>query len=405
LLLSLSYCISAGVFALGVSAENGIDLAVCYVAGVTTERGSSPYNYAELTHTRNTLSAALASKPSYPFAYPPSVLPACVLLSRLPWELAQAVWKLLNVAFLAGSVLLTFWLFRGLSYTLVEKYLVWSFAFIFSPTVSVLLVGQSSLFVLFTGLSSIVLSHRQKPWSAGFGLALAFTKPHLTFPLALLLLCRWQYKTVIAAIAIFAVAVLLGLQLGHSDIHGYVEGLRGYASTNIANNPRLVGIQNLATGVLALSPPTGRILSGICGLAFLGMVLAFDRNNSSWNRSEHALPLVLLVSVLTFGAHSYDLVLLIPLCMWAIGKSREDTRFLPIVILCFILIIPLGLVKITYQRLLSHFLPSAVYQVVIQPYRSWILLILSVFVIQLIWRRVPWRKRADTTERLGGCAG
>ena len=73
---------------MGLSAQRGIDLAVCYVAGVTSERGSSPYNYAELTNTRRTLGTPLAAKPSYPFAYPPSVIPPCVLLSRLPWQAA-----------------------------------------------------------------------------------------------------------------------------------------------------------------------------------------------------------------------------------------------------------------------------------------------------------------------------
>jgi hypothetical protein len=220
-------------------------------------------------------------------------------------------------------------------------------------------------------LSTIVLYHLPKPWPAGLTLALALPKPHLTFSLVLLLLFRRQYKIVITAIAVFAVAVLLGLLLGHSDIHTYLDGLRGYASRNSATNPRLVGIQNVATGVLGLSPATGRMLGVICGLALLGMVLAIDRKNSLVNRSENVLPLVLLVSVLSFGAHSYDLLLLIPLCMWAIGKAREDRRFLPIVILCFILIVPLGLVKTTYQQLLSHFLPLAVYRVVIEPYRSW----------------------------------
>jgi hypothetical protein len=251
-----------------------------------------------------------------------------------------------------------------------------------------------------------VLYHLQKPWLAGLSLALALTKPHLTFPLVLLLLFRQQNKIVITAIAVFALAALVGLQLSHSDIHTYMEGLRGYASTNNATNPRLVGIQNVATGVLGLPPATGRMLSAVCGLVLLGMVLAIDQKDSLPNRSDNVLPLLLLVSVLTFGAHSYDLVLLIPLCMWAIGKTRDDRRFLPVVILCFILILPLGLVKITYQRLLSHFLPLTVYQVVIEPYRSWILLILVVLVTYLAWEGVARRKPGESAgDDTPACAG
>jgi hypothetical protein len=388
LLLSLAYCLAAGVFALWSPAQNGIDLAVCYVAGVTTMRGSSPYSYEELTSTRRTLNTTLAAKPSYPFAYPPSAIPACVLLSLLPWEEAQALWKLLNLAFLIGSVLLTFRLFSGLHYAPDDRYLAWSFAFVFSPTVSVLLVGQSSLFVLFTALLAMVLYHLGKSWSAGLSLALALTKPHLVFPLVGLLLFRRQYKATITAIATFAVLAVAGLYIGHSNIDSYLQGLRTYASLNNAANPRLVGIQNLTTGVLGLSAFGGSMLSVICGLVFLGFTLFLDSKKRCRDRTEDVLPLVLIVSVLAFGAHSYDLVFLIPVCVLAIGRWREDRRFLPIVILCFILIIPLSAVTIAYEELLSHSMPLPVFRVVIEPFRSWILLIMFVLVVYVTYRRV-----------------
>jgi hypothetical protein len=114
------------------------------------------------------------------------------------------------------------------------------------------------------------------------------------------------------------------------------------------------------------------MLSVICGLVFLGFTLFLDSKKRCRDRTEGVLPLVLLVSVLAFGAHSYDLVFLIPVCVWAIGRWREDRRFLPIVILCFILIIPLSAVTIAYEELLSHSMPLPVFRVVIEPFRSWI---------------------------------
>jgi hypothetical protein len=396
LVLSVVYCLAAGVLGLWSSSENGIDLAVCYVAGVTSLRGFSPYNHTELTNTRRALNTALAAKPSYPFAYPPSVIPACVLLSLLPWEGAQALWKLLNMAFLIGAVLLTFRIFSGLRFTEGDRYLAWSFAFILSPTVSVLLVGQSSLFVLFTTLLTMVLYQLRKPWAAGFSLALALTKPHLAFPLGFLLLFRRQFKITIVALATFVALAILGLYLGHSRLDTYLQGLSRYASWNSPASPHLVGIQNLATGVFGLSASVASTLGVICGLLLVGITVLLDSKDSSRDRTEDVLPLLLLVSVLAFGAHSYDLVFLIPVCIWAIGKRRGPRRYMPIVVLCFILTLPLRAVTMAYEKLLSHAMPLPVFRVVIEPFRSWIVLIVFVLVLYLTYGRIVPKRQGES---------
>jgi hypothetical protein len=382
--LSITYCLAAGVLALWTPKEDGIDFSVCYVAGATAVRGSSPYNRGELTKTRSELGGTVGTKPSYPFAYPPSVIPACVLLSRLPWAGAQALWKLLNTTFLIGAVLFTFWIFSGLQFTTDEKYIAWSFAFIFSPTVSVLLVGQSSLLVLFTALLTMVLYHRRKTWSAGLSLALTLTKPHLTLPLVFLLLFRRQFQITIIGLSTFAALGILGLHIGHSTVDTYLQGLGSYASSNRPTNPRLVGIQNLVTIMFGAPASVATLVSVVSGLLFLGLTLQIDKKLPLRHRSEDALPLLLLVSVIAFGAHSYDLVLLIPLLIWSLGRAKDDKRFVTIVILCFVLIVPLGAVKYVYERALSSFIPLPVYRIIIEPFRSWILFVLLALVMYLV---------------------
>jgi Glycosyltransferase family 87 len=383
---SVLYFLGAGVLGLWTPRENGIDLSVCYVAGATARRGTSPYDYTELTHTRHDLEAVVAVKPSYPFAYPPSVIPACVLFSLLPWDGAQALWKLLNIGFLVGSVLFLFRLFSGLPFTKDNKYLAWSFAFIFSPTVSVLLVGQSSLLVLFTALLTMILCHRAKPWLPGLSLALALTKPHLTFPLVLLLLLRRRYAIVAVALTTVTALGILGLYLGHSTIPAYLQGVRRYASLNNPTNPRLIGIQNLSTAVLGLPASLAGIVSVSCGLILVGLTLLRDKM-SGRDRGADVLPLLLLISVLAFGAHSYDLVLLIPLCIWSIGTASTERRFLLIVGLCCFLIVPLGAVQLMYHAVLSNFISLPVFHIVIEPFRSWILLLLFALVTFLTYGR------------------
>lgn len=394
LILSIVYCLVAGVLALSLPSANGVDLSVCYVAGVATRRGSSPYSQTELTNTRSTLNTALAAKPSYPFAYPPSAIPACVLFSFLRWESAQALWKLLNIAFLIGSVLFTFRLFSHLRFTREDRYLAWSFAFIFSPTVTVLLVGQASLFVLFTALLTMVLYRLKNSWPPGLSLALALTKPHLTFPLVLFFLYRRRFNITAIALTTFATLGILGLYLSHSNLELFLQGLSRYATLNDPTNPRLIGIQQLATGVFGLPVSVTRMLSATCGMLFLGVAFIIDSKDPSRELSENIFPLLMLVSVFAFGAHSYDLVFLIPVCIWAIARSRSDRRYLLIVILCFILTVPLNAVTIFYDKLLSHSIPLSAFRILIEPFRSWILLVLFLVMMYLSYRQTVWQRHA-----------
>ena len=210
LILSLAYLVIAGVIASWSPALNGLDLSVCYVAGATAMRGASPYRHAELVETRRALPPSVAAKASLPFGYPPAAVPACILLSRLPWEVANALWKALNLAFVIGCVALTIRLLPDLHLAPDAKYLAWSIAFAFSPTVSVLLVGQSTLFVLCTALLAVVLSERGKPAAAGACLAFSLIKPHLIFPLVGFLLVRGKYGVVLMAGAITVLLTVAG---------------------------------------------------------------------------------------------------------------------------------------------------------------------------------------------------
>jgi hypothetical protein len=388
--LTIGYCLTAGVLALWTPGENNIDFSVCYVAGATAVAGSSPYSHGELTKTRSELGGTVGTKPSYPFAYPPSVIPACVLLSRLPWDGAQAFWKLLNMSFLIGSVLLTFRLFRGLEFGIRDKYLIWSFAFIFSPTVSVLLVGQSSLFVLCAALLAIVFYQHGKPWPAGFSLALALTKPHLIIPLVLFLLSRRQIKILLIALTAVLGLGMLGVSIGHSTMDSYLRGLQRYAYMNSPTNPRLVGLQNLAGGVFGLSPTVTSVLSVISGLVLVGITLLWDRTEALRNYIVDVVPVLLIISVFAFGAHSYDLVFLIPVLIWATGRGH-----FPIVALCLVLIVPLSAVKIIYEGTLSHALPPSLFRTVLEPFRSWILLMLCGLAMYVMRGRMAQQQEEE----------
>jgi hypothetical protein len=401
-ILSLAYLIGAGVIASWSPALNGWDLSVCYVAGTTARRGASPYQHAELVATRRALPPPVATKASLPFGYPPAAIPACVFLSFLPWQAANYLWKLLNLAFLVGCVLLTLRLNPDLRLAPDARYLTWSVVFGLSPTVSVLLVGQSSLFVLCAALLGIALSEQRRPGAAGVSLAFSLIKPHLIFPLLALLLVRRRYAVVLVAAVATAVLTLLGLYLGHEGLGGFLQGLQGYNSLNDPDNPRLVGIQSLANRVLGWPQYTGQAAALALGLVFLAFALTREGVRSGRAPIGQGLPAVLVVSTLAFGAHSYDLVFLIPLWVWAVGWVEEDLRFLPIVLLCSLLVLPLRAVTFAYDLLLSDRLGDSVFRVAVEPYRSWILLLLFAAVMYVIARPIP---RADPRATGRGLAG
>jgi Glycosyltransferase family 87 len=383
LALSVSYCAVAGAIGQRTPLENGVDLAVCYTAGVTSMAGASPYNYAELTRTHRSLKSGIAAKPSYTFAYPPSAVPACLLLSLLPWDMTQGLWKLLNFGFLIGSVILTFRLFPHLQFTPADRYAAWIYAFALSPTVTVLLVGQSSLFVLLTLLLAVILSRQGKTSAAGVSLALALTKPQLSFPILCLWLSERRFKAGLVALATFAVLCVLGLYLSNSTVETFVHGFRTHSNSMDPTNPRLVGIQNLATGVFGLSASTGSGLSLVVGLLSIGALLRLHHTGARHLQGVDLIAPLLVVGVLAFRAHSYDMVFLIPTFIWSTARAHEDRRFAVVLVLCLLLIIPLRAVELLYQNVLIHAIPEHLFQVAMVPFRSWILL--TVFVLQLYW--------------------
>jgi hypothetical protein len=184
--------------------------------------------------------------------------------------------------------------------------------------------------------------------------------------------------------------------MGHSNLDDYLKTLARYASVNRPSNPRVVGIGNLLTTVAGLSASVASVLSVICGFLFIGITFLLDSRNAFRDSAADILPFLLVLSLVAFGAHSYDLVLLIPVCIWAIGKRRNERGFLPVVILCSILIIPLSAVQIAYEELLSHVVSLPVFRLVLEPFRSWMLLVLYLVMLYLTYSRVLQDRQGET---------
>jgi hypothetical protein len=348
------------------------------------------------------------------FAYPPAWITVCAILSLLPWWPALILWKLLNLFFLGGSVWFSLRLF-GLSLTDLRAKLVISFACLLWPTLTTLMDGQTSLFVLFFLLWSIFLCREGKHLSAGATLCLSLMKPQLAAPLLMLLAWRRQFHTVFWASALFASLSYVGVWLSNATLSSYVQAIIAYGgegTINDASIPLNVGIQNLSSILLNLPATHARLFGAATGLIFLIYLYVRDGTNRSARIGDmtNIIPLILLSGPMFFGAKSYDLVLIIPFFAWLLSQNTDSIIARFGAISCLALFVPLEAVKISYTAFLSDLIPAAFFELALAPFRSWVMLILLVSGLALYlkgslaptpaWGRQHWW-HIDTNKGTG----
>lgn len=80
------------------------------------------------------------------------------------------------------------------------------------------------------------------------------------------------------------------------------------------------------------------------------------------------------------------MVFVMPVFMWAITMSNVQKRYLSIVIPCLLLVIPLRVLEILYASHGTRFMSAKIFQMVLLPFRSWILLIIFAVMTYTISR-------------------
>jgi hypothetical protein len=345
-----------------------MDFNMFYEVGSLAWNGINPYT------THNTYNL------TYGFAYPPAWIPLCAMLSSLPWWAAVALWKLLNLFFLGGSVWLSSRLFI-LHVVDYKKELVFCFACFLWPTLTTLREGQTSLFVLFFLLYSIILWREDKRIAAGATLCLSLMKPQLAAPLLMLLAWRHQFNIIFWALAFFLSLSYVGLWLSNASITSFLEAIVAYTGEGIptvSSDPHNVGIQNLSAMLLNLSSAHARQLAAVSGVILILYLYLRDRGNRGFSDTTNLIPLILLSGPLFFGARSYDLVLVIPFFAWFLARTTDSIIGWVGSVSCLALFVPLEAVDRVYRSFLVGLVPSAFFELVLRPFRSWVLLALLV---------------------------
>jgi hypothetical protein len=382
------YFLAGGVLTLWFP-NDGLDFYVSYVAGVCAANRQSPYERAAYVETWDRLGTPpeLASTRDFPFAYPPSWIPACIAFSRVPWPVARTLWKFCNILFLVGAVVATFRLLRPVGLDAVDRAAVWCFALVLSPTLTVLAVGQMSLLVLCALVIAAVMLHEGRPIAAGIALAAAVTKPQLASAFVLFLLLRGELVTLAVGAAVSVAVAALGLALTRSGVGTYVTALGSYTETNAPTSHVAVGIASTLAHATDLSTAAATAIGAVCGVVLLA-VIAFRRAVDGRRVAPaDALPVVLYAAPLAFRCHAYDLVALIPLFAWSRSRGIPAAVRLAIQALSAVLIVPRAALHLAWDRVIGDGLSPHAYQLVERGFRSWVLLLLLPPVLLALRRR------------------
>jgi hypothetical protein len=309
---------------------------------------------------------------------------------------ALACWKLVSAASLVGIVVLTVRALYGDELDAGDRRLVWCFALTLSATITVLVMGQSSLFIVSLLVLSAACLVRERVAASGLALALAAMKPQLAAPYVLLLLARGELGVLALAAAGNAALAGLGLYASGARLDQYADAAARWSENNPSTSHIAVGIANLLGHATTLDRAAVTIIGVLAGLALVA-TLAFGGDGRRDRRAlAEVLPIVLLAAPLGFRCNAYDLVALIPLFAWARAHRTPRTVGRAMQALCLVLIVPRAALHLAYEKTAASLVPHEVYYVGETTFRSVVLVLLLPLAL-MAWRArlaEPARRRS-----------
>lgn len=317
------------------------DFLAFWVVGHLNAQGRNPYDPAEVFPLEKAIVPATAEPVM--MWNPPWTLTFLMPFGLLPWRTAQLLWLLLQF----GLVLFCAdWIWHAWTGSASAKppseehptrmpvsrsqetqlrWIAWLVAILFTPTLFLIQMGQTSALVLVGIVGFLHFEKRGQGWLAGACLSLAALKPHLVllFGLAAILyaLRERRWPILLGGLAAGLVATVIPLLCNPQVMSQYWQ--------------------------LAVDRPTDRIVTPALGTAlrylageekawvqFVPLVLGLawfipwwwtHRQNWSW---EKQTPLLLLVSLVVapYGCWPFDLVILILPVVELAARVTRDGR-------------------------------------------------------------------------------
>lgn len=337
--LSMSLAILVATLA-GASDLRGIDFRIFYTAGWALRQGIDPYNAPALARASIAATGIISGPPLGAFPYLPWVGWAMAPWSLVPYTTALALWELLSWALVLGAANL--WA-RHLGW-----YRSWPVSILASVSTVALLdykVGQFDAVAMGLVVVTSAAAGRGRWLLAGLvATVVVLLKPQLALPLLPLLWVlavreRGSLRSALTGQAI-AVVVLMALPsiLQPSRMRAWIllvvhfsHGI-GHGQLALAGLAGLVNLLpswwHLSTGLT--SPITiGLVTAGLAAMALIThhSLLTGDQSWSQTQRAGWCLLLPLAIWLLaTPYVHAYDVLILLPLLILALGPDGVELR-------------------------------------------------------------------------------
>ena len=257
ILLAAAALISAYLLQIGPEMT---DFGVCYQGGQRIFQGETLYRESD-GHLQ--------------YKYSPASALFFIPLALLPYGTAKVIWYILEIAFLAGILFLSFQILP-VAEKRATPLLAWTFLIEFKLLAREVQLGQVNLFILFLLTSTIYLLLRRKDRSAGFlwGGSLLF-KPYALVFLPYFLIKR-RFSSLLSGLA--AALVGLTLPVAFYGIQGSITVLKEWPATLSQSTPGLLASYDNASlyGLLLKTFPSlsKQAIGAVFLMVFLGLALA-----------------------------------------------------------------------------------------------------------------------------------
>ena len=312
----------------------GRDFGAFYAAGVTWHHGHNPYNWAQLGEVEAHLPSAGDPGHSMGFnsyANPPLFAWAMIPFSAISPYDAYLVWLAITiVALLSGLVIL------ARSYGMHGRgWLLLLFAI--SPiSVIALFLGQQTPILLLGLATAHVFLRHGRPELAGVALSIGWIKPHLVFPLFLLMLVLLKRREASRILVGFgATTIFMGvlslIVTGEAMFGAWLRELVVYGQTMATSQPDLSSLAGLYMS--ALGRPWSGYIAALLVVAWIlfAAALVWRARRQEIVPSDDAWFRIVGTSTATWllvipYAHPADLVLLAMALPAVVGRRLENFR-------------------------------------------------------------------------------
>ena len=316
----------------------GLDFGAFYAASVTLQHGHDPFSWAQIGATEAHLRAVGDPRQFMAFnsyVNPPLFAWVMGALTRLPARPAYAIWLVMTMAALIVAAVLAGRLYgvRGRG---------WAFLlFVATPIPAIcLFLGQQTPFLL-AGLAAALLAIRQgRCGLAGVALTVGWIKPHLLFPLMVVIVATLGWREARRLLLAFCGAsVVLGalswLVAGGSLFAAWGRDLVLYGHTMDTRQPDLSCLAGLYLSVVG-RPWSSLLAAGCVGLwlLFAGFLVWSARRRRVTARDSAWLRIVALALtgwlLCTPYVHPADLILLLVALPAVLGCCLEGLQHAPV---------------------------------------------------------------------------